>query len=184
MCFGVSEGRCFGKKKRQEPPNGGFGQATGVCGRIHGKMPQTRKYLSAPPFQGISLGISVGSDFEAGDVFDVRCIREPGMAAVARSGCAGPTRWATCARWNSCRPPDRSCWRRSSGRLAITARRRHRTCGLICCLIVMASPAHLQPHEALRMTGTRHCVAHGHQRVGSLVRLGCHGGGGRPGAGE
>ena len=36
----VRKGGVSVKIKRQEPPNGGFGQGTVVCGRIHGEIPK------------------------------------------------------------------------------------------------------------------------------------------------
>jgi hypothetical protein len=54
----VRKGGVSVKIKRQEPPNGGFGQGTVVCCRIHGEIPQTRKYLFGPRCQENSLGNS------------------------------------------------------------------------------------------------------------------------------
>jgi hypothetical protein len=53
------------KIKRQEPPNGGFGQGTVVCCRIHGGNAKARKYLSGPRCQENSLGNSC-SGFRGG----------------------------------------------------------------------------------------------------------------------
>ena len=48
----VRKGSVSVKIKRQEPPNGGFGQGTVVCCRIHGGNAKARKYLSGPRCQG------------------------------------------------------------------------------------------------------------------------------------
>jgi hypothetical protein len=58
----VQKGGFSVKIKRQEPPNGGFGQGTVVCGRIHGEVPN-RQNSDPARFAKDSLEKSSGGGF-------------------------------------------------------------------------------------------------------------------------
>ena len=62
----VRKGGVSVKIKRQEPPNGGFGQGTVVCVWIHGGNAKALKYLSGPRCQEVSLKNACSGFFGCG----------------------------------------------------------------------------------------------------------------------